>query len=836
MSDQTKYIGTGVHGRYPPGYWAKMANIVINYMDVGAVPFLLGGQLIGGVSLVGGTTRPQLAAELRNQAWSDEYQEAAATADRIAQQLFEKYGDQDMLPEEIIEHYYNNTLMRDPLPEGASTTHAWELYQRTLQDWARIEHGMSSHIAQTRDPYKAGQQTLEHLHNLSKKGVTNVLAKYPELDLEEIRAVSGFKRTWKYYDDWKNKHDPDEIYPGQYTKTNEVIDFPTDAFRDMAWNLYFHFAQNEYAQRASRDLLDIEKQIDDLFQQPNLDVKKYEELVEKEKKTERYYNQEMGKIAQKHSLANMKNVQEIVIDNMTKHSLEHRPEFIDFLHHMNLDLYDNLEAVIKADKLPAVLQDRKDELLLDVQASKRFYESALQHANATYSQVLFDGLAKLEDPAMSRNLARVLLSHDILPTEQIGGLLDTLDENSRRVVRATAMRELFEKSRSWENVFIRKNRITEPQLADSYDHELSYLINNPHFPDSERKEFSAENFERLKASYAAGDMQDVVELLIAKEFNRSRKGLVNKEQMQGPPEPGTAYVVDRDAVDWDNLPEGHKTQFERAKKNNRKYLVFRTGTFASGQPRSYQYFRDDTMADNKLWEGVHDDAIISIVRSDNVIAYGIKQPLEEPIVRTEGIINRAGLKTFDEYYRRGQTGQDTGIRNNVFERTPWIPPTALRAQLDRVGPERLVELFGDDITRDLYRYALSVDTLPDFINANNLTPKYDLIQNAIDPNGRLHQELGSLSALIPMFGNGDAYLDYLELVFNLAGNPATLGFLGTAGGIEAILRHVPAPKRAAARTWLNDYRKWTSAVLRSTEEPQHTERPMRTRVTNRRTQ
>ena len=830
MSDQAKFIGTGMHGTYPPGYWAKMANIIINYMDVGAAPFLFGGQMIGGVALIGGTTRQQVAADLARTGRGPEYHEAARVADEITVELFEKYGDKEMLPEEIIEHYRSNYLMYDPLDKTTNASHAWRMHQRTLEDWAKLEVGISSHIANTRNPYVAGQRTIEHLNKLSQRGITNILSKYPDLDLTKIQATSGFNRTWKYYFNWLDKHESKRTYPNQYTETHEVLDFPLDAFKDMGRNLFFKFSANETLNKTAKALSDLEKEIDGIFAYPTLNIKKYEELTQEEAKLNRWLREGTENLTTKFTLDDMRRVQQIVIDNMSKYHLENRPEFIEFVHRINLDLYENLEAAIRADKIPDILAPREYELLQDVIASKRFYESALQHANSTYNEVLLDGIAHLHEPEMAQNMGRVLLSNDIIPTDQISALMETLDESSQQVLRAITVRELFEKSRNWENVYIRKHRITEPQLPDSYDHELTSTLNNPIFPSSERHEFkNPDEYLEMERLYNEGDMQGVIDLLVKKEFENSRRGLYDEELMQGPQQPGTAYVVDRDEVDVSQLSEVQRKRFENAKLRDEKYLVFRTGAFVSGSPSSYRHFRHNTMSDNTPQE-IHDDAVMAVVRSDNVIAYGLKQPLEEPIVRPQSIVNRIGLKKFDDYYLVDFYGDSKNVRQNIFDRPPWIPPTALRLQLDRVGAARLTELFGEDVTRDLYRYADAVETMPAFVEVENLTSQ-DLLKHAIDPNGRLKEELSSLSALLPLFGNGDPYLNYLELVFNLAGDSATLGFLGTAGGIETILRFVPESRRSAARTFLNDYRKWTSALLRATEEPEPQRRPMRTRVT-----
>lgn len=77
VHEKTWYLGTGVKGgNYPPGYWATLAYYVLQYGDVGNVPFALGGEALNLIGMAGTLSK------------STEY---AEELDDIATELFKKF-------------------------------------------------------------------------------------------------------------------------------------------------------------------------------------------------------------------------------------------------------------------------------------------------------------------------------------------------------------------------------------------------------------------------------------------------------------------------------------------------------------------------------------------------------------------------------------------------------------------------------------------------------------------------------------------------------------------------------------------------------------------------
>ena len=77
VHEKTWYLGTGVKGgNYPPGYWATLAYYVLQYGDVGNVPFALGGEALNVIGMAGTLSK------------STEY---AEELDDIATELFKKF-------------------------------------------------------------------------------------------------------------------------------------------------------------------------------------------------------------------------------------------------------------------------------------------------------------------------------------------------------------------------------------------------------------------------------------------------------------------------------------------------------------------------------------------------------------------------------------------------------------------------------------------------------------------------------------------------------------------------------------------------------------------------
>ena len=360
---------------------------------------------------------------------------------------------------------------------------------------------------------------------------------------------------------------------------------------------------------------------------------------------------------------------------------------------------DRIESMVKArfyddpklgEEVADVLQDityHKKELARRADFTYYSFQVTGEEVNSNFTKFLFTAIENMDNPRQARMVSRAFLDPELIPSEAIPQLFHQVSDETKDQIRASVARELMQRAQTWDGLGF---RIVSFEFEDiftqiSRDWELGGLIERirtvANYPDGSAthanamtvlKEYLEEVFNNR--TYFDEPFDDVMIDEVVKIARKGNAGLIELLEYFQPY--GGAHFFDSEVNvyghDWLHLLVGHD------------------GVYAADNIQQGFEFWD---SGNNVARGHTALIVFEYVDSGG---YGIDKV--EKILQPTRVV---GVYNPWDFYKAYQSGKNM-----------WRNADNLRAQIRRVGEERLRLLWGDEYLESFKKFAKLSEDYP----------------------------------------------------------------------------------------------------------------------------
>ena len=137
----------------------------------------------------------------------------------------------------------------------------------------------------------------------------------------------------------------------------------------------------------------------------------------------------------------------------------------------------------------------------------------------------------------------------------------------------------------------------------------------------------------------------------------------------------------------------------------------------------------------------------------------------------------------------------------------------LKSQISRVGKDRMIEIWGEETYNDIDKLAYLLDRMP----FNKPDDAIGFIKSGLTPNTHLNGALASVPNLLNTFGEGDADIGGLHILFSLIGNENARKILNKKGIMKELIGGLSGAEANKLRRWIYQHKGWVRKSLKESE-------------------